>query len=133
MTSLLEFTGRAKALELLKSKWALASSVDNPEPQVVLLTGERGVGKTRLAMEFYRWLSEQADAKGPNGYWPDASEFFENELAVNPPRHLCKFENDIPYLWWGLRVERDGFARHDDYLAPHMARLLSSTIGRKAA
>ncbi|MDX2277638.1 MAG: ATP-binding protein [Hyphomonadaceae bacterium] len=133
MTSLLEFTGRAKVLELLKSKWARASDVDDPEPQVVLLTGERGVGKTRLAMEFYRWLSEQVDAKGHNGYWPAASEFLENELAVNPPGHLCKFENDIPYLWWGLRVERDGFARHDDYLAPHMARLLSSTIRRKAA
>ena len=103
------------------------------KPQIVLLSGERGVGRTRLAMEFYRWLSEEIDAREPSGYWPDAAEFSKNEIIVNPPTRLCKFKNDIPYLWWGLHVRRDGIATFDDYLAPHMARLLLSTIRREAA
>ena len=133
METILEFTGRSSALDQIKTKWLLASNVEKPEPQIVLLSGERGVGKTRLAMEFYRWLSEEIDAREPDGYWPDATEFLANEVIVNPPTRLCKFKNDIPYLWWGFHVRRDGIATFDDYLAPHMARLLLDTIRRQAA
>jgi hypothetical protein len=30
-------------------------------PQVVVIKAERGRGKTRLALEFYRWLNESVD------------------------------------------------------------------------
>lgn len=133
MHSILEFTGRESVLDQIKSKWSLVSDVEDPAPQIILLTGERGVGKTRLAMEFYRWLSEEFDKSEPNGYWPDAIDFIDNEIIVNPPRKSCNFKNPIPYLWWGLNVRRDGIATFDDYLAPHMAQLLLNTIRRQAA
>lgn len=145
METVLEFAGRASALEQIKAKWLLASNVEAPKPQIVLLTGETGVGKTRLAMEFYRWLDEEVDEAGPRSYWPDVTRVLDPESSallsssqpamdqpfINPPPRLCNFKNDIPYLWWGLHVRRDDIARFDSYLAPHMAQLLINTVRRQ--
>jgi hypothetical protein len=39
----------------------MACDVQGPSPQVVVIKAERGLGKTRLALEFYRWLNESVD------------------------------------------------------------------------
>lgn len=54
------FLGRKNELELLQDAWLKIQPTDaerQPEPQLVILRAEKGLGKTRLVQEFYRWLS----------------------------------------------------------------------------
>ncbi|WP_368187181.1 hypothetical protein [Aestuariibius sp. HNIBRBA575] len=124
--------GREKELKILAECWQRVSDVQNPEPQLVILKAERGVGKTRLALEFYRWLSENVDKRGPNGYWPDSAAVLKRSLDVNPDPYDCKYDQPIPFLWWGLRaadsglenaISGDAVATYDRFLAPHLVAL----------
>ena len=133
----LKFTGRNNELEKIIESWQRASNINDPNPQVVLIKGERGVGKTRLAFEFYRWLSENIDPKIQEyGYWPDVLAIHQNAINVNPLPKNCNFDIQIPYLWWGLHVSSktnpiDTISAHDSYLAPHLAMLLATAIKKQ--
>jgi tetratricopeptide (TPR) repeat protein len=86
------FVGRELDMAFLQERWEEAR---HGRPQVVVLLGESGLGKTRLVQEFYRWLSTNAD---PGGYWPDAF------TDVNPQFHADHRPTaSIPWLWWGIR------------------------------
>jgi tetratricopeptide (TPR) repeat protein len=133
MISTLKFCGRSAELKRLVEQWRLASNIESPTPQVVVIKSERGVGKTRLALEFYRHLSQTDDQPGTSGYWPDITTALERNLEVNPEPHTCNFSVPIPYLWWGLRagdpgaengVAGDAIATYDKYLAPHLVLML---------
>jgi DNA-binding SARP family transcriptional activator len=50
------FIGREAEWARLKTAW---HAVESGLPQVVLLTGEAGIGKTRLAQEFVTWATRQ--------------------------------------------------------------------------
>ncbi|ESS71263.1 hypothetical protein MGMO_112c00010 [Methyloglobulus morosus KoM1] len=128
---ILRFTGRRSELDQIIERWYLAANIMNPNPQIVILKGERGVGKTRLAFEFYRWLSENIDQQDSTGYWPDALAIYENTLDINPQPRSCNFHSNIPYLWWGLAVSKDTIPQSDRYLAPHLAILLANSIKRR--
>ncbi|WOI56731.1 hypothetical protein [Palleronia sp. LCG004] len=113
-------------------RWHRASKVEAPEPQLVILKAERGVGKTRLALKFYRWLSETVDGVGREGYWPDGVELLGRSIDVNPDPDECRYDVPIPYLWWGLRasdktvengIAGDAIATYDKFLAPHLVAL----------
>ncbi|NVO28172.1 hypothetical protein HJ526_12120 [Donghicola sp. C2-DW-16] len=128
----MKFCGREAELETLVSRWKLASNLSNPRPQLVIVKAERGVGKTRLALEFYRWLSENVDAKGEEGYWPDTASVLDRSMDVNPDPFACGYGKPFPYLWWGLRgsdpgaenpVSGDAVASYDRFLAPHLGAL----------
>lgn len=108
MISTLKFCGRSSELNTLIDRWRLASHVENHTPQIVVIKAERGVGKTRLALEFYRWLSENVDASGRNGYWPDATPIIDRNSEINPDLRTCNLNVPIPYLWWGLRAGDPG-------------------------
>src|SRR5258708_27969493 len=135
--STLTFCGRTAELEMLKARWRLARNVEDPCPQVVVIKAERGLGKTRLALEFYKWLRESEDGWLTKSYWPDAVEIADRNLDVNPDPERCKvFEVPIPYLWWGLRaadigaengVPGEAIGTYDRFLAPHLASLLLKT------
>lgn len=131
--STLKFCGRSAELERLVERWRLASNIESPKPQIVVIKSERGVGKTRLALEFYRHLSQTDDQPGTSGYWPDVTTALKRNLEVNPDPHTCHFSVPIPYLWWGLRagdpgaengVAGDAIATYDKYLAPHLVLML---------
>jgi len=62
------FVGRETELEALRSAWQLAKA---GKSQVVTLLAESEFGKTRIAQEFYEWLSTHDDALEDEGYWPD--------------------------------------------------------------
>ncbi len=128
----LRFCGREPELRTLIERWQLAGNVADPSPQLVVIKAERGVGKTRLALEFGRWLSRNVDAAGHEGYWPDAFEIVGRNLDVNSDPRQCRFDKPIPYLWWGLRagdkgapngVAGDAVATFDRFLAPHLVAL----------
>lgn len=129
MINTLKFTGRDVELEKIKERWRLSSDIKNPKPQIVLIKGERGLGKTRLAFEFYKWLSETVDFQsGQHGYWPDAMSIYQNAIDVNPKPDKCNYDFTIPYLWWGLHVSEDTIPMYDHYLAPHLAALLTRAV-----
>jgi len=129
MTSTLKFCGRSAELEQLVERWRLASNIETPKPQIVVIKSERGVGKTRLALEFYRYLSQTDDQPGASGYWPDVTAALDRNLEVSPDPRTCNFSVPIPYLWWGLRagdpgaengVAGDAISGYDKFLAPHL-------------
>ena len=131
VSAALRFCGRYEELKQLTERWRLASDVAKPSPQVVVVKAERGVGKTRLVLEFYRRLRRGGDKRG---YWPDALGIVDRNLAVNPEPENCKIRDlEIPYLWWAVRatdpgrensVAGDAIATYDRYLAPHLVTLL---------
>src|SRR6266404_2966020 len=131
--STLMFCERVSELETIKARWRLARNLDKPCPQVVVIKAERGLGKTRLALEFYKWLRENEDGWMTKSYWPDAVDIVDRNLEINPDPGKCKlYDLPIPYLWWGLRaadvgaengVAADAIATYDQFLAPHLAAL----------
>ena len=99
------FVSRDKEMGWLQSAWREAK---RGNPQFRVLLGESGLGKTRLAQEFYRWMSREEDPptpSAPEGYWPDAFGTVKSADAVNPafPDHPEGSAPPIPWLWWGLR------------------------------
>jgi predicted ATPase len=77
----MKFCGRANELKVLMERWRLTSSTDESLPQVVLIKAERGIGKTRLAMEFYKSLRETENGVSGNGYWPVTASFFQRNIV----------------------------------------------------
>ncbi|MGB7326744.1 MAG: tetratricopeptide repeat protein [Rubripirellula sp.] len=131
MRKTLKLCGREAELDTLSKKWRLASNILDPKPQVVVIKAERGVGKTRLGLEFFQKLSRTSHSSG-RGYWPDDLEHIDDTTVVNPEPSDCNYSAEMPFLWWGIRpVERsavvqargDSLAEVDRMLAPHLAKL----------
>lgn len=104
------FCGRETELASLRAAYAAAASGDGP--RMVVILGDRGMGKTRLALEFYADLTRRHD---PEGYWPASSIFRGRNLLVAPDverdpavrEHFASFalaERRMPFLWWGFRL-----------------------------
>ncbi|HBP87534.1 MAG TPA: tetratricopeptide repeat protein [Nitrospirales bacterium] len=138
--STLKFCGRTDELDQLTNLWRLASNVESPSPQVVVIKAEPGVGKTRLVLEFYRRLSETFESKDEVGYWPKTIDAIESNLEINPNADKCTLQTPIPFLWWGLRagdhgaensVAGDAIATYDKFLAPHLVTLLVRSVMKK--
>jgi len=102
------FCGREREMALLQAAWDKARNIEQPAPQLVVLMGESGLGKTRIVQEFYRWLSTTHDATEPAGYWPDDLGQADNNLKVNPDPSDCDNSEPMPFLWWGLRLNDPG-------------------------
>ncbi|WP_194952845.1 ATP-binding protein [Sphingopyxis solisilvae] len=124
MTTDLVFCGRDAELAMLAECWQRAADVDNPQPQLVVLPAEPGVGKTRLALEF---LARQVAAQpGDNAYWPADARLADGRLRLNIPAEECRFDRPIPFLWWGIAAQAEGgdsVALHDRFLAPHLVAM----------
>lgn len=104
------FCGRAAELRALMDAYDAVAAGGGP--RVVVVLGDRGMGKTRLVREFYTQLVR---ARDPDGYWPDASLFRGHNLLVGPDverdpavrEHFASFslgERRMPFLWWGVRL-----------------------------
>ena len=97
-------------------------------PKTVVLLAESGLGKTRLAQEFYRRLV--ATEQGTAGYWPQQLGEDGNNLLVSPTVTSIDSGAPMPFLWWGLRLahqtERNQvatgvLASHvNEHLVPHL-------------
>ncbi len=100
--------------------------------RVILIEAERGLGKTRLAMELFRHLTTACD---PDDYWPDAYGREHESVEVMPQADACDVTRRPPFLWWGMGIA-DGlnpgntvFATLEDVL-PH---LMSARLAARRA
>ncbi|NHK27862.1 hypothetical protein FF098_008110 [Parvularcula flava] len=128
------FIGRKGELNTLQQLWEKAKA---GSPQVAVLLAESGFGKTRLAQEFYNWLSLSEDQ---GGYWPDRLARDRKNLEVNPdPRDCGQADTDPSFLWWGLRISDPGRRNINaggclwsglQVLKPHLASLEASFQGK---
>lgn len=77
--------------------------VEKPINRVVMIHAERGLGKTRLAMELYRHLTTACD---PEHYWPDDYARLAERVAVMPEAENNQFNYNATsdFVWWGLAV-----------------------------
>jgi hypothetical protein len=129
------FLERADELALLRRLFNLAAEPDG-EPQVVVVLAESGLGKTRLAQEFFGRLSTSLD---PDGYWPDELRIRGDNLDVNPDAASCKAAAAPRFLWWGLRFPdaegRNGTTAAMDPALPdlsaHLAALMAGVRDRE--
>jgi len=122
------FFGRENELGALRTAWQRAKA---GSPQIVPIIAETGYGKTRLAQEFFNWLSSVEDGVGGDGYWPDCLLRVADNLQPNPSVDACAVDGrSIPFLWWGLRLsdpgERNEIATTalrtgEEYLKAHLA------------
>lgn len=128
----MRFCDRDQEISQIVDRWNEVCKISDPKTQVVVIKAERGIGKTRLASEFYRWLSENVDGAGEAGYWPDTVVMRSRSIGVNPDPRRCKFELPIPFLWWGIRgvdvatenaPRSDAIATYGSLLAPHLVTL----------
>ena len=100
------FIGREADMEILRTAFDEARGGST---RIVALVAESGFGKTRLAQEFYGWLSTVHDGVDGEGYWPDKLLRRENNLQVNPTLEECGGDGKrMPFLWWGLRIGDPG-------------------------
>lgn len=96
------FLGRACELNKLHDSWNLAQQ---GKPQIAVLLGETGLGKTRVVQQFYANIaSQQPSVEDP--YWPRKLSVGRN-LSMQPV--LANPDADIPWLWWSMRfLEQEG-------------------------
>lgn len=104
------FCGRAAELAALREAYDAVARGGGP--RLVVVVGDRGMGKTRLVREFYAWLCRERD---PDDYWPDVSLFRGRNLLFGPDverdpavrAHFASFtlgERRMRFLWWGIRL-----------------------------
>lgn len=109
-------------------------NLKSPSAQVVLIHAERGLGKTRLAMELYRYLVNFSD---PQDYWPKDVTALLRANASMPKSEMSDFEASPFFLWWGLQIPDGGNPGNTVFsglenLLPHLAaaRLAARRSGR---
>lgn len=74
-----EFRGRQEELQVLTASW---NRSQQGTPQLVSIEGDSGLGKTRLAQEFYLSLAESPLNAPP--YWPKALPDYERAMSLTP-------------------------------------------------
>jgi len=110
------FVGRDAELELLQS--AFGRVIERGEAQLVVISGDAGVGKTRLVRELWAWLAQlepqplQRTGRclsygNATTYWPLAEVLREHfsMTEADPPAMVRDRLNDRPYL--GLTLGLD--------------------------
>jgi hypothetical protein len=96
------FLGRTNELAILHDAWALTQQ---GKPQISVLLGETGLGKTRIVQKFYSDIAKQQAAL-EKAYWPPNLSVGRN-LSIQP--ELANLGEDMPWLWWSMRfLEQEG-------------------------
>lgn len=131
---MMRFAGRDTELATIMARWQRVADHDAPVAQVVLIRAERGIGKTRLALEVQRAI--RSSMQDDDGYWPDVSARQAGGAAggmdVNADPRACRFDRPIPFMWWGVRAADPGadnalagnaLSTYEPWLAPQLVAL----------
>ena len=92
------FLDREKELKYLHTAWGLAQQ---GKPQIAVLIGETGLGKTRLVQQFYRDIANTQESE-TIPYWPTSLQVGRN-LILQP--EIANSNATIPWLWWSMRFK----------------------------
>lgn len=115
-----KFSSRDFEIAKLQEAFAHVNS-QSPQPQLVVLLGDSGIGKTRIAQEFFKWLSYAND---PSNYWPADFGRLADYVGVNPEPERCDNSEGMEFLWWGIRLPDDiapgALFPHLRFLQPHL-------------
>lgn len=128
---------RQAALGELLAAWRFV--LDSRSPLVVSISGEPGMGKTRIVQEFYRAVMREHNA---SGFWPasigtdtagDHSESAIRDLrkAVRPDAFVPPVGSNPDVLWIGTALpDVDGFPYDSglDDVIDQLSRVLASMI-----
>ena len=89
------FVGRIHSWKKLVSAWR-KQSTGNQQPSLVLIAGEAGIGKTRLAEEFIQWAHRQGITTATANAYPS-----ERQLAYAPVISWLRSLpiNTLPTIW----------------------------------
>lgn len=111
-------------VDLLVNRLAVAAT--SSRPQVVVIAGDTGTGKTRIVQELYRRLVEQRESEGSAYHVPDiglaeihrrghATEALEQwRAAVFPPDHAVADPRQRPgFIWLGIHLAAQQQSRDD--------------------
>ena len=104
--------GRAREWEALQDAWHAAST---GEPRFVLVTGEAGIGKSRLAEEFLLWASQQGAVTAKT-----RSYAAEGQLSLAPVTEWLRSE--------GLRTS---LRQLDEVWLTEVVRLLPELVAER--
>lgn len=132
-----KFCGREAELTRIRQSWQAV--VRGEGPRAVALIAESGLGKTRIAQEFFARLSTDTHEGGPDGYWPDRMTRLQDNLAVNPDPAECDAKAEMRFLWWGIRMAdplgrnavRGGVVAATDTLGAHLAPFAAARLRAK--
>ncbi|MEJ5209225.1 hypothetical protein [Denitratimonas sp. CY0512] len=119
---LMEFYGRAKELEFLRSVWhevtghdGDAGSIGTPAtvrrlsaPHMLTIIAESGMGKTRLLRELYRWLAAHPLWNpGEFRYWPES---LGQAADLNAPIASDHIKGPPAFYWLGVKLDGSSYA-----------------------
>ena len=90
--------------------------------RVVLIKAERGLGKTRLAMELFRHLTTACD---PEDYWPDVYGRERESVELMPRAENCNITRKPSFVWWGMGIAEgpnpgNTVFANLDHILPHL-------------
>ena len=91
--ALTSLVGREAELALLRDRWVYAR---DGLGQVVVLSGEPGIGKSRLAQAFYEYLADEPHIRLEWRCLPDAQQSPLQPVIVHWHRQLCRRPEDTP-------------------------------------
>lgn len=121
------FFGREAELKAFETIWQLARM---GKPQLGVLIGETGLGKTRIIQEFYRSLAIKQQYE-TQPYWSTNLSSGKN-LSLQPV--IQNESAQIPWLWWSMRWQpEDGrnmifrqspFEEGDSHLLAHVLPII---------
>ena len=118
------FIGRQQETKEIYNAWSNLCATNNG-PKFLILSGERGIGKTSIVLEFYRQL---VASNTNNSYWPCQIH------GVNPSfeSHDIDVDTSIPFLWWGMKFVKGGRAIETFLpdVEPHLKTLYLSRVRR---
>ena len=95
-----EFPGREAELAVMLECWHKVAA-GGGGPQFVLLLGDSGYGKNRLAHNSCHRISRVENGPDGQGHWPDVLTDDFNSMPLNP--RVLNPTKEMAWMWWGLR------------------------------
>jgi len=128
---------RKASLDKLVSRYKYVESAakENTESvssagHIVLISADPGLGKTRIAQELYGYIS--TESSNTSNYWPQTLESKEQKIALMPTRESCRYDEAIPFIWWGITLSNsnddNAVRRSLGSVLPHVTALRLSQM-----
>ena len=139
---MLPLRGRTAELGLLLQAW---DQTRTGAMRYVCISGEPGVGKTRLVQELYCRLARHFDPPSPEhpgGYWPDLPAQLDTVQWLAPPLPTSTSKlPPMPYFWWALSCRQGNESQRESFqpfadgmeqLRAHLLPQVHSTLVKEA-